>query len=105
MNKRFVVGLSSSTPEQEQNFVAWLTGSYGWWHWVTNFWIITDTNGLLTAQSLRDKINEVFRDAQTFVIELRDDGTESWAGTVPAAQRDRARDWLNRWWDRQKPPF
>jgi hypothetical protein len=98
MNKRFAVAISSSTHEQELAFYQWVNGRFSWWHWVANFWLIADTSGELTAYSVRDKVNECFPGAQTFVIELRDGGGETFAGSVESSQAEKAQEWLNQWW-------
>ncbi len=99
MKKRFVVSISSSTPVEERAFIDWLTGKYGWWHWVSNFWLISDSLGSLTAESVRDKLRECFPGALNFVIELREDG-ETWAGAVASGEVENAKKWLNEWWNK-----
>jgi hypothetical protein len=100
MKKRFVIGISQATAQQETAFVEHIKPNCAWWHWVTNLWLLVDANGVYTAATLRDLINAYFPGANTMVIELSPDGADLWAATVPAGNLSQAKEWLENTWTR-----
>ena len=99
MKKRFVVAVDKSTPEQDQAFREWVSGSYGWWHWISSMWLIVDLNGILTAMAIRDKVNECYPGVTTFVVEIREDGSTTWSGFGPKAEERNMFTWIRNNWD------
>ena len=87
MNKYFTVALSGVTPEQEKLIAARWAG-YGWWHGVTNFWLLRDHHGTFSAASIRDAIREIAPHANLLVIEI---DPKMWAGGV---MTEANRNWL-----------
>ena len=100
MKKRFMVGLDSSTLAQDQAFIKLLSGPYGWWHWLKNFWLIYDPNGVLTASEVRRMADEVYPSVTKFVIELRPDGSDTWSGTGPGTGERNMFKWIRENWSK-----
>ena len=57
MKKRFVVCYSDNIPkEKEMHFIQFIKDNkLGWWHWISNMWLLVDSSGQMTASILRDK--------------------------------------------------
>lgn len=98
MKKRFVVALNSSTVEQDRQFVEWLHGPYGYWHWLKNLWLISDSAGVLTAADIRTKTNEIYGNVHKLVLELRSDGTDTWSGLGSGSAERNMFKWIHENW-------
>lgn len=96
MTKRFVIGTDPLTPEQVTQFKNALSGA-GWWYWIPNFWLVKDTQGVLTPNIIRDRLFDITRTVRCVVLEVEPQG---WAAlTRPdSSGRDMAA-WLNQTWD------
>ncbi|MGA2645754.1 MAG: hypothetical protein ABSF15_13660 [Candidatus Sulfotelmatobacter sp.] len=101
MKKRFVVGLASSTPQQEEAFKESLL-PLAWWHWVKTMWLIIDEDGILTAADLRDKVKECYPGVFSMVLELRSDGTDTWAGFGPKSEQKNMFTWMKNVWKKRE---
>lgn len=97
MKKRFIVAVDSSTPEQEQAFREWIAGR-GWWHWLNNFWLIADSSGEMTASEILDRVRGCYPNVDCVVLELRPDGTDTWAAFGPYSDKRNMFNWLRRNW-------
>ena len=61
MKKRFIVCLENSNNEQDDLFLNFIKeNGLGWWHYIGNFWLLTDAYGKLSANLIRDKLNEIY---------------------------------------------
>ncbi len=98
MKKRFVVAIGTSTPEQDQAFREWISGSYGWWHWIGNVWLIVDLNGMLTAAVIRDQLLECYPGVTTLVLELGVSESCTWSGFGPNTEQRNMFKWLENNW-------
>ena len=51
MKKRFVVCYSDNIPkEKEMHFIQFIKDNkLGWWHWISNMWLLVDSSGQMTA--------------------------------------------------------
>jgi len=97
MKKRYVVAIDTGTKEQNDAFVKLLRErGLGWWHWLTNCWLITDSRGQLSASELRDKVQSTFQ-CNCLVLELRD-GDDTWAGYGPQTEKRDMFKWLKENW-------
>ena len=84
MKKRFILLLNSSSPQQNEAFLAAIRAhQIVWWHWFPNAWLIVNPPGNLTAEELRDMANTCFPGVHKVVLESRANGTETWAGFGP----------------------
>ena len=96
--KRFVVGTSRTTPEQDAKFLQLVRARWphvGWWHQVTETWLFVDLLGTATAAALRDVAMEAFPTINLMVIEIK--GEATWAGFGP---QNTMFPWMNETWDR-----
>jgi hypothetical protein len=93
--KRFFVSTDPMGAKQERELKDKL-GHVGWWHWLPNFWLITDRSESLTAGRIRDYIHELDSSVRAIVMEI---SCEDWAAlTKPDSEgRDMAA-WLNDTW-------
>ncbi|MEP0712983.1 hypothetical protein [Algoriphagus sp.] len=101
MKKRFIICLNESTPEQEKVFIEYIKSQkLGWWHWLTNIWLISDRNGKLDCEIIRDKAMEVFAQEYVIVIELSSNH-DTWAGYGPSSDKKNMFKWLEENWEKQ----
>jgi hypothetical protein len=100
MKRRFVVGLDSSTKEQNQEFIEFIRGrQLGWWHWISNFWLLTDPGGKLSAIELRLELGKIYPGVHTLVLELSEKD-DTWSGFGPKGEDRNMFKWLNDYWKR-----
>lgn len=98
MKKRFVVALDSSNKSQNDSFVEYIKDKgYGWWHWIDNFWLLTDSSGNLTAAKLRTDLGEIYPGVHKLVLELRGND-DDWAGFGPNSEKKNMFSWLKSNW-------
>ncbi|MBG0624982.1 hypothetical protein I4P27_11140 [Enterobacter roggenkampii] len=101
MRRKFAVALDSSTVEQNKKLKEFIEeNGLGWWHWINNFWLLTDAKGNFSAQSLREKLNEIYPGVHLLVISLDKDG-ESWSGYGPKNETKNMFNWLKDTWDKK----
>jgi len=100
MSKRYIVGLDSSTEEQDDAFLQFINDNgLGWWHWLNNFWLITDSSGKFSAGEIRDELNESHPSVEKLVIELSDSG-DTWSGFGPKSEDQNMFTWLRKTWSK-----
>lgn len=83
--KRFVVGTSRTTSEQDSAFLAAVRGRWpqvGWWHQVSETWLFADPLHTMTSVGLRDLAMQAYPTINIIVIEI--DGYTTWAAFGPA---------------------
>ena len=68
----------------------------GWWHWISNMWLLVDSSGQMTASILRDKICKLYSENRVMVIEL-DGDRDTWAGFGPTQPKNMF-DWIKQNW-------
>lgn len=100
MKKRFVVLLNSSSKEQNDEFLDWLKEqNTGWWHWLSNSWLISNSRGHLSAQEIRNKLNEIYRGSNNLVLELGED-YDTWSGFGPKGEDKNMFGWIKKNWSK-----
>lgn len=98
MKKRFVVALDSAIKEQDEAFKEYVRSrGLGWWHWLTNLWLLTDASGQLTASEIRDVLTEIYPRVHALVLELRGDD-DTWSGIGPKTEKRNMFKWLHKNW-------
>lgn len=103
MKKRFIVALNSETLEQGKEFVEYLRkNNLGWWHWISNTWLIVDSKGKLTAASFRDDLNEIFPNVRKIVLELRG-ADDTWSSFGPTTPNENMTSWIRKNWKGKNP--
>ena len=97
MKKRFVVILKRESKEADDAFLeAIREWSIGWWHWMPNAWLLTDREGTLSAAEIRDRLTAIYTE-RCLVLELRADGSDTWAGFGPSGKKSMF-DWVRTNW-------
>lgn len=98
MKKRYIVCINASTAEQEQQFIDYLrSNNFGWWHWISNTWLISDKQGKSKASLFRDKVKEIFIDENILVIEINSQ-KDTWAGFGPVTEDKNMFKWIKENW-------
>jgi hypothetical protein len=102
MSKRFIIILNSSTPEQDGAFGAYIKAKgLGWWHWLTNGWLLYSVSDDLTARQLRDDLKEIYPNVHMMVFELSS-GTDTWSGLGPKEEGRDMFEWIRKYWESEK---
>lgn len=93
--KRFVLGTERTTAEQDKAFLDIIKDRWpnlGWWHHLSEMWLIVDLSDKLTAADLRDAATQAYPGINLLVLEAKGPGL--WAGF------GRADPWMQTAWDR-----
>ena len=97
--RRFVVIIEEETPEEISSFGKYLEErDFGWWHWVSNVWLLTVHNEQLSAVEIRDELRKITRDKVTMVIEVN---SVTWAGFGPTTGEKDISKWMIDIWSKQ----
>ncbi|GJL47090.1 hypothetical protein ACX3OY_22670 [Citrobacter farmeri] len=100
MRRKFAVALDSSTDAQRAELRKFIKDNgLGWWHWINNFWLLTDQNGRLTAKDIRSKLGEICPGVRCVVLSLDKDG-DAWSGFGPKSAEKNMFTWLKETWDK-----
>ncbi len=100
--KQFVVATNLTTAQQDQAFYRILSerfGHMGWWHQVSQTWLLVDNTDTVTPTSLRDAATEAFPGVPMVVLQVVS-VKGSWAGFGPL--RGTPGDmftWIDETWD------
>lgn len=96
--RRFVIGLSGVTADQENQFRDYVAREVGsWWHWIDGLWLATTRSGGPKASDIRDKANKIAPGCRCVVFEFPEDIT--WAATETTGRSGRRMaDWLHEPW-------
>lgn len=99
MKKRYIVNVSGITTAQEdEKFSAFLNEKkVGWWHWLTNAWLVVDSLEAVDAKSLRDKAIETYKGKNNLVLEVTGGGT--WFGYGPTSPDRDMFKWIKENWE------
>jgi hypothetical protein len=102
MRKRYIVAVNSSTKEQVESFIEFIKANgLGWWHWLDNIWLLTDSAGILNAKKVRDEVSDTFPNINNLVIELNETG-DTWSGFGPNSDKRNMFNWLKKTWIKYK---
>ncbi len=98
MKKKFIVAINSTTDEQLieiKKFVR--SNGFGWWSWLSNFWLLTSNNENTTAKYLRDELRKICPDTRMMIIEMNKDG-DTWSGFGPKSESKDMFKWMHETW-------
>jgi hypothetical protein len=99
MTRRFVIGVESLTPEQEEKFRKFLDRSNsGFWHWISNFWLIATDDRKIDASEIVDAIKKINPDARAIAIEFPADLDWATLGKKNAKGQTMS-GWLEKVWE------
>ena len=96
MKKRFVIAVEDLTTQETQEISDFFKGSYGWWHWIEGFWLISDPRGELTAAEIRDIIGDIAPKKRCMVLQIKQVG--GWAGFGPSNPSKDMFKWIRETW-------
>lgn len=82
MKKRFMLATEDVSKFEEELIVNYCKqNQFGWWHWLSNFWLLYTDDESMTTETLRDQINELFVEKKNMmVMEVASSEAENWAG-------------------------
>lgn len=95
MNRKILIVIGTGTPYQRKRITRFLKEQKcEWWHWIPDFWIVSDPKKRLTAAAIRDGLEQVVPSIQKkMVIEIN--GPADWAASGPRKMFE----WLEGNWD------
>ena len=94
MRRYFAIGIDPVTEDQSNSIRDWLSGDYGWWHWIDGLWLIS-TSTDLDVTTIRDKICELAPNVNNLVLEVH---PVTWSGFGPSSEKRNMFDWLKNDW-------
>lgn len=109
MRRRLIVTIGYASTEQRNRIHLFIKESVGkgWWHWLPDTWLITTEDDDLTAKGIRDGVKRLAPRARCLVLELREDGTETWSGYngkfYPSGSSRSMFDWIKSSWKSRTP--
>ena len=99
MRRRFVVLLDSAIPEQDKEFKKWVKEQrFGYWHWISQSWLLIATNKDMRARTIRDKATAIYEKTHLLVLELQTTGDDTWSGFGPKSEVSDMFKWIKRNW-------
>jgi len=100
MKKRFVLGINSSTVDQDQELIKFLDlEKLDYWHWLSNMWLVVDIDGKKNASELSDSLMSIYTGENVIVLEL-DATSDSWSGFGPKGESKNMFTWLHEKWEK-----
>lgn len=94
---RFVLSTTlGSTPQQDEDFARLLKAEYpdaGWWHQLSETWLIVDPSDKMTTSALRDLARRAFPGIHLMVVPAM----RGWAGFGNA---ENMFPWMRQYWNR-----
>ncbi|MEO8465821.1 MAG: hypothetical protein ABI640_10820 [Gammaproteobacteria bacterium] len=95
MSRRFVLLVDEATAQEQDTVTKHLqTTPYGFWHHLSDAWLMTDRTDKLTTVELRDQIHRLLPGKT--ILAVRMDDPNIWAAIGHAEQFK----WLNEAWNR-----
>jgi len=100
MKKRLIVLHDLTTSKRDEAFLNFLKKErMGWWRWFEGSWLLVTSNEAHTAESIRDTLVTIYPNVNLLVLELKPDGTDTWAGFGPSPPQS-IFTWLRDYWKR-----
>lgn len=99
MKKRYIVSINgNATAQEDERFSAYLKEKgVGWWHWLSNTWLVVDSLENISAKDLRDKAIEIYEGKNNLVLEISAGGV--WFGYGPTAPNKDMFKWIKENWE------
>ncbi len=99
MTSRFVAIVDDATKEQQDIVTNWLrTTPLGFWHYLSDIWLIADWQDKYTTASLRDQLKVLLPGKITLVMKVED--PSAWAALGPTENFK----WLHSTWAGKPEP-
>jgi hypothetical protein len=100
MKRRFVVGITGLSSDDQTKFVEFLRKEgMGWWHWIDEVWLITSRSESVSAEQIRDYLHGLKTGTRCVVFEIDED--KSWAGFGPNKAPQDMFAWLKTTWKQE----
>lgn len=99
---RFFVVTTAGANQFQKNAITQIFSNkpeFGFWHWMSDFWIITSGNEALTSQAIRDAITSVAPGVTVAVFGV-DPRPGDWALYSPTQWGE----WLEENWTKEQNP-
>lgn len=83
MTRRFVAIVDDASKEQQDTVTNWLRSTpLGFWHYLTDVWLIADWQDKHTTVTIRDQFRALLPGKTTLVLTVED--PNAWAGFGPS---------------------
>lgn len=97
MKRKFVIGASALSLEQEKAFLAHLKSEgMGYWHWISGMWLVIDPKGRTPTKSLRDALVRIAPGHRILVMRI--EGRTHWSGYRPSHMKKDMFRWVKEAW-------
>ena len=98
MKKRYIICFDNLSKEQSSKITEYLKDSgYGWWHWISDVWFVTDNKDRTSAAKLRDEMKKLIKSKKMVIIELNENN-DTWAGVTINDPEKKMFKWLHNSW-------
>ena len=85
--------VNDGTSEQQNQITQYFRNKeVGWWHWLSDVWLVVDSKNQLKASKLRDELNDLVPGVRKIVLEVE-------GGTWSAYCHSDSFDWLHGNWN------
>ena len=99
MKNRFIVGVNGMTEEEEKAFISYIRDKrMGWWHWVSNFWLLVDPSEQIEVVDIRDVLIRVAPGKRNLVLQVEIEDESTWAGLGPTGEKNDMFNWIRKTW-------
>ena len=93
--RKFVVIIKEETSSDISSFLEYVKQQkFGWWHWVSNVWLLTTHNPQIKAKHIRDAAKKIAVNKVVTVLEVE---SVTWATYRPSGEGDIAK-WIKDYW-------
>ena len=95
--RKFVIAVDEPTREQTRAISDIFRGkSFGWWHWIAGFWLVSDATDTLTAAWIRTRVHDAAPLCRNTILQV---SPEDWSSFGPAGARHDMGAWLRNTWE------
>ena len=95
MKRRFVVAIDDETSLDVSAFLEYIREqNFGWWHWVSNFWLLTTYDSSISVNGIRDKVSEICNRKWIVVLEV---SPITWANFGPQGGEEKGARDISQW--------
>jgi hypothetical protein len=97
--RRFAVGISALATEDQKAFLEFANShGMGWWHYVSDFWLLIDWNDKVSPDQIRNFLMTSTSSKIGIVIEII--GEDNWSGFAPKDELEKTFAWLHKNWEK-----
>ena len=97
MKRRFIVCIDEETSEDVSSFIKYAREQgFGWWHWISNVWLLTTHKPEVKAGQIRDEARKITGDKSVVVLEVQ---PVTWRTFGPTGEKSIAK-WIRDSWSK-----